>query len=119
MRVVIEVGGWEHACCGPSFERNSTVEMSCLNLSGPDPSTTRFVDSHHEAATRSNAVAHRGRVADLAIVHPDGSIESLHRLPSGRALRGFDGDDDGHLEQPWNGRLVVRDSDQFHVTLLT
>jgi len=116
---VIEVGGWEHECCGPSFERNSTVEVSCLNLPGPDPSTTRFVESHHEVAARSNAVTYRGRVADLAIVHSDGSVESLHRLPSGRALCGRDSDDDGHLEQPWNGQPVIRDSDQFLLTLLS
>jgi hypothetical protein len=118
VRVVIEVGGWEHDCCGPAYELDSTVEVDCLELSGPDPSTTRFVESHHEAAPRSDAVTHKGRVADLAIVHPDGSIESLHRLPSGRALRGFDRDDDGHLEQPWNGQPVVRDSSRFLVTLL-
>ena len=118
MRVLVEVGGWEHECCGPSFERGSIVEITCVDLSGPDPTSTRYVDRHHELSTRHPVVVHRGRVLDVAIQHADGSVEPLHRLPSGRALRGFDEDDDGHLEQPWNGRTVIRDSDQFLITLL-
>ncbi|SDU86395.1 hypothetical protein SAMN04488544_1145 [Microlunatus sagamiharensis] len=116
---MVEVGGWEHECCGPSFERGSFVELTCLDLSGSDPSSTRYVESHHELSSRRRTVTHRGRVADVAVQHADGSVEPIHRLPSGRALRGFDEDDDGHLEEPWNGRAVARDSDQFLVTVLT
>jgi hypothetical protein len=119
VRIVIEVGGWEHECCGASFERESIVEVTVLELAGPDRTSTRYVESHHELGAGREAVAARGRVADIAILHTDGSVESLHRLPAGKALRGFDDEDDGHLEQPWNGQPVVNDSDQFLVTLLT
>jgi hypothetical protein len=118
VRVVVEVGGWEHECCGPSYERGETVEVICLDLSGPHPSSTRFVASHHDLTTGHGVVTIRGRVADVGILHPDGSVEALLRLPGGRALRGF-GDDDGLLERPGNGQPVVADSDRFLVTLLT
>ena len=117
---MIEVGEWEHECCGASFDRNSIVDVSCLKVSGTDPlSSTRLVESHHELTTNSETLTYKGRVADIAIVHADGSVEPIHRLPSGQALRGFDDHDDGHLEQPWNGQPVLRDSDRFLLTLIT
>ena len=116
---MIEVGDWEHECCGAAFDRDAIVEVTCLKLPGASPSSTRLVESHHELMTNSKTVAYKGRVADIAILHPDGSVEAIRRLPSGRALRGFDDDDDGHLEQPWNGQPVVKDSAQFLLTLLT
>lgn len=117
--MVLEVGGWEHECCGPAYERDASVEVTCLDLSGPDPSSSRFVASHHDLTTGHEVVTFRGRVADIAILHPDGAVEALHRLPGGQALRGFDADDDGHLARAGNGQPVVADSDRFLVTLLT
>lgn len=116
---MVEVGGWEHSCCGASFDRGAVVAVTCREQQGTDAAGPRHVESHHELTTRFGTVTHRGRVADVAVVHPDGSVEPIHRLPGGRALRGCDEDDDGHLEQPWNGQPVVTDSDRFLVTLLT
>src|SRR3712207_7720612 len=28
--VVVEVGGWEHACCGAAIERNQLVDFQCF-----------------------------------------------------------------------------------------
>jgi len=117
MHIVVEVGDWEHECCGPAYERDSMVELTCLVVPGPDDAGVRYVESHHELTTRHNTVEVRGRMADLWIEHLDGSTESILRLPSGRALRGFDDDDDGHLEQPWTGEPVTNDSNRYFLTI--
>ncbi len=118
MQIVVEVGDWDHECCGPSYERDSVVDIDCLVVSRPD-AAARYVESHHDRTTGQGVRKVRGRVTDLRIVHPDGSTESIERLPSGRALRGFDDADDGHLEQPWTGEPVLKDSSQFLLTILT
>lgn len=115
---MIEIGEWEHECCGVAYERDSIMNISCLKL-GLDPSSNRLMESHHEYPGSPKTVAYRGRVADISILHADGSVEQIHRLPSGRALRGSDDDDDGHLEQPWNGEPVIADSHRFLLTLIT
>lgn len=38
-----------------------------------------------------------GTVVDLELLNPDGSRVLITRVPSGRALRGFDDRDDGEL----------------------
>jgi len=112
-RIVVEVGNWEHECCGPSYERDSVVEMTCLVLSGQDDVAIRYVESHHDLTSGGNTIQIRACVADLGIQHLDGSTERIKRLPSGSALRGFDDDDDGHLEQPWTGAPVLNDSNRY------
>ena len=115
VETVVEVGGWEHECCGPSFEREAVVQLDCLVIPGSD--RDRLVETHHDLETSHQLVTVQGRVVDIAIQHPDGSVEQLRRLPSGRALRGFDEVDDGHLERAWTGEPVVTDSDEFILTI--
>jgi hypothetical protein len=38
-------------------------------------------------------------------------------VPSGAALRGFDDEDDGHLEDPWTGEVISSESAEFLVTV--
>lgn len=116
---VVEVGDWQHECCGPSYERGSTVEITCLVVSGADGTPDRYVETHHELTSRHPVVTVRGRVADLHIQHPDGSTEPLLRLRGGKALRGYDETDDGHLDQAWTGAPVTCDSHQFFLTVAT
>jgi hypothetical protein len=118
MQIVVQVGDWEHECCGPTYERDAVVELTCLQVAGP-VGVTRSVESHHDLATRPDTILVRGRVADLSIEHLDGSTEPIERLPSGRALRGFDELDDGRLEQPWTGEPVSNDSNRFLLTIDT
>ena len=116
MHTVIEVGGWEHECCGPAYERDTVVDLTCLAVSADDGSA-RLVESHHDLSTQRSTTRVTGRVVDIAIQHPDGSTEPIERLPSGAALRGFDDHDDGHLEQPWTGVAVTNDSERYLVTI--
>jgi hypothetical protein len=122
--IVVEVGDWEHECCGPSYERDTVVELTCFVIQpGVDdagPGGIRYVETHHDGLTAEHKTTSiRGRVSDLAIEHLDGSVEPIERLPGGRAIRGFDDDDDGHLEQPWTGVAVSNDSNRFLVTIVS
>ena len=74
--------------------------------------------SHHDLEAHHRIVGIRGRGADIQIRHVDGAVEAVERLPSGRASRGVDEDDDGHLEQTWNGEAVIQESDQDPLTVL-
>jgi hypothetical protein len=117
VETVVEVGDWEHECCGPAYERDSLVELSCLVVPGSG-GVVRYLETHHGPSGEVEPVEVRGRVADVHIVHTDGSTEQIQRLPSGRALRGFDDRDDGHLERAWTGEPVANDSYQFLVTVV-
>lgn len=117
MQTMVEVGDWEHECCGPSYERDTVIEFTCLVVSGQDDAATRYVESHHDLTSQHDTIRLRGRVVDICIQRPDGSSEQIERLPSGRALRGFDDDDDGHLKQPWTGESVTNDSNRYLVTI--
>lgn len=115
----VEIGSWEHECCGPAFERSEVVELRCFIVSGGSDRADRFVETHHDLDTTHDQFTVRGRVVDISIVHPDGSIEPVDRLPSGAALRGFDEHDDGHLETPWTGEPVTADAASFLITIAT
>jgi len=123
--IVVEVGDWEHECCGSAFERDSVIEITCLVVPAHDDHPVRYVESHHDLGPardpgrERDTIEVRGRVADLHIEHPDGSTEQIDRLPSGRALRGFDDRDEGHLERPWTGAPVTNDSNRYLLTIAT
>jgi hypothetical protein len=120
--IVVEVGHWEHECCGPSYERDAVVELTCFvippGVEDVGAGGVQYLETHHDGLTsKHKATSIRGRVSDLAIVHLDGSVEPIERLPGGRAIRGFDDDDDGHLERPWTSVAVINDSNRFLVTI--
>jgi hypothetical protein len=116
MHTVVEIGDWEHECCGPAYQRDSVIELTCLVVPRAD-GTARYVETHHGLTSRHPTITLRGRVADIAIRHLDGSIEPLERLPGGSALRGLDAADDGHLARPWTDVPVINDSDDFRITI--
>ena len=113
---IVEIGGWEHECCGPAFERDEVVELRCFEMHKGGDRAVRLIETHHDLNAVPDVVV-RGRVVDISIRHTDGSIEPLERLPSGRALRGFDDHDDGRLIRPWTGETVTADSDEFLIII--
>ncbi|WP_380160570.1 hypothetical protein [Kineococcus sp. R86509] len=116
--LVVEVGGWEHDCCGPAIERNAVIELSVYPWTGPD-GRERLVEGRHDIGEAGTPVYQRvrGRVTNLHVVHEDGTIEAIARVPSGSALCGTDDGDDGHLETPWTGELIAARGSEFLVTL--
>ena len=107
--VVVLVGGWEHQCCGLAAELGDVVEYAVVPTDGPGndgsgPGAPRyFEDVHHDTVPTTTV---RGRVIELFAVGRDGRT-AIRRVPGGRALRGFDDEDDGHLEEPWTGEVVT------------
>lgn len=117
MDVVVEVGGWEHECCGEAIELDQVVDFRCIAWAAPD-GRVRLIESHHELDVSADERI-RGRVTEIRLVEDDGSTRAVHRAPSGKALRGFDDADDGHLEEPWTGEVIQSDGREFLVTVRT
>ncbi|GAB7192769.1 hypothetical protein NUM3379_34780 [Kineococcus sp. NUM-3379] len=115
MEVVVEVGDWEHQCCGSVIERNEILDLGCIRWSGQD-GRVRLIETHHHIEPD---VRVRGRVTDLHVVEGDGVTRPILRIPSGDALRGVDPHDDGHLEDPWTGEELTSRSENFLVTVQT
>jgi hypothetical protein len=113
MDVIVEVGDWEHECCGQAIERGQVVDLGCTRWQDPD-GRVHLIETHHDSRTETRV---RGRVVDIVVLAEDGSSKPILRLPSGSALRGFDDDDDGHLESPWTGELIEEHENQFLVTV--
>jgi uncharacterized protein DUF6578 len=118
MDVVVEVGGWEHDCCGTAIERNQLVDFSCIRYRGDD-GRSRLTETHHGGLDVRAGERVQGRVTDIRVVRDGGTARSILRVPSGQALRGFDEDDDGHLEDPWTGDLIASESSEFLITVRT
>lgn len=112
MDVRVEVGGWEHSCCGPSVERDQLVDFGCRRVTGHD-GEVHLAETHHHLEAELRV---QGRVCDIQVLCPGKSAQQVLRLPSGQALRGFDAEDDGHLEAPWTGQILP-DGEDFLITI--
>jgi hypothetical protein len=113
--VVVEVGDWEHECCGPAYERGQVVDLTCMVVTTPEGATV-LVETRHEIGVHWPLEHVRGRVVDLEAVCTDGTSQAVLRVPDGSSLCGF-GEDDGHLEDPWTGEVVVSSRNEFRVTV--
>jgi len=116
--VVVEVGGWEHECCGDAIERNQLVDFQCIPYTESD-GRTRLYESHHGGLSVSADERVRGRVTEVQVVHGSGEVQPILRVPGGPALRGYGDGDDGHLEDPWTGEVITSESRDFLVTVRT
>ena len=99
---MVEIGGWEHACCGPAIERDQLVDLGCVRVPAPDGEDT-LSETHHDVEPE---VRVQGRVSDIQVARHGQPAQPVLRLPSGAALCGSDDGDDGHLEDPWTGELL-------------
>ena len=115
MHVVVEVGGWEHVCCGDAIERNQLVDLRCIRYTGAD-GRLQLIETHHDLDVPAVERV-RGPVTDIQVVPDGGTARAVLRVPSGAALRGFDDEDDGHLEDPWSGEVISAESAEFLVTV--
>jgi hypothetical protein len=115
--LVVEVGDWEHECCGEAIERDQLVDFQCIRYMGPD-GRMRLIETHHGLDVPAD-VRVQGRVIWLEVVNSAGIAQPISRVPSGAALRGFDAGDDGHLEAPWTGDAIPTETPTFLVTVRT
>ena len=76
MDVVVEVGGWEHECCGPAIERNQVVVLHCIRWTGPD-GRVHLVESHHHIAPEERV---HGRVTDIQVVQDGEAPQPILRV---------------------------------------
>ena len=116
---VVKVGGWEHRCCGPSIERDQVVDLHCLLLTGLEGQLRLADTHHHDAGDAPTGERSPGELAELEVVHNDGSTRPILRVPSGTALcgAGLEDEDDGHLEDPWTGEVVLAHDPELLVTV--
>jgi hypothetical protein len=112
--ILVEVGGWEHECCGPALERRSKVTLTCIS---PDEGSAdgHLVYSAH--GIKSPAYRCTGYVLELWLVDEAGHRHPIERVPSGPALRGFDESDDGAIRSEPTGEIIAAHTGQFLVRL--
>jgi hypothetical protein len=115
VHVVVGVGGWEHLCCGDAIERNQLVDLRCIRYTGAG-GRLELIETHHDLDVPAVERV-RGRVTHIRVVQDGGTAQAVLRVPSGAALRGFDDEDDGHLEDPWTGEVISSESAEFLVTV--
>ena len=115
MTVIVEVGGWEHECCGPAIERGDSVTFTCIRHLQPD-GQVRLIESHHDLGPSERI---QGRVLDIHVVEQAGATRPVLRVPSGAALCGNDSEDAGHLQDPGTGEVAPSDSTDFLITVST
>ena len=113
MDVVVQVGGWEHECCGEAIERNQLIDLSCVRRTAKD-GQSRLVWASHDTPGEEQI---QGWVTELHVMLDGGAAQPILRVPSGQALCGFDDEDDGHLEGPWTGEVITSRTGQFLVTV--
>jgi hypothetical protein len=117
VNIDVEVGDWEHECCGAAIERNDVVDLDCIRYTDPD-GRVHLVETHHDLDVQPRERV-GGRVVDIHLVEEGGATRTLLRIPSGQALTGWDDSDDGHLEDPWTGQVIASQSRDFLVTVQT
>jgi hypothetical protein len=116
--VVVEVGGWEHDCCGAAIERNQLVDFQCIRYTSDD-GQVHLTETHHGGLDVRAGERVRGRVTEIQVTQDGATAQPILRVPGGQALRGFDEDDDGHLEDPWTGDVIASEGSEFLVTVRT
>lgn len=107
---IVRVGGWEHECCGGPVERGDVVDWTCFR---DDGGTLR--ETHH--GDEDDTVRVRGAVTHIELVLADHDVKTVERIPSGRALRGFDEHDDGHVQTADGTVVAAEDAVWFLVTV--
>jgi hypothetical protein len=114
VNILVEVGGWEHECCGAALERRSEVTLTCIS---PDERSDGRYLVYSAHGIKSPAYRCTGHVLDLWLVDEAGHQQPIQRVPSGPALRGFDESDDGAIRSEPTGEIIAAHSGRFLVRL--
>jgi hypothetical protein len=112
MPVRVNVGGWEHECCGDAVQRGDRVRWTCIVTADGS-----LHETHHDLGGLKT-VPIQGTVVDIELVSADGGRKGIERLPSGRALRGFDDDDSGVVRERASGEVIDPLGNGFLITLI-
>jgi uncharacterized protein DUF6578 len=109
--VEVEVGGWEHQCCGPAVERGQVVKWAYH----VDGAGVRH-ETHHLPEDAQGTVS--GRVTGVRLLADDGVLIAIDRAPSGCALLGNTAADDRFVTRLDTDEVIgLSDDSRFIVTL--
>lgn len=114
---LIEIDRWSHDCCGEELSQGMRVTLNCRLPVGYDllRSVDLVADSH---SGNLPFISCTGDVVQITMTDDHGTPQPIQRLPSGRALRGFDDLDDGAIQSADTGNLVDRDGPRrFYVEM--
>ncbi|WP_152030859.1 DUF6578 domain-containing protein [Agromyces aureus] len=89
MRVEVVIGDWDHHCCGDVVRRGDRVDWTCYS----EAADGTLHETHHDL-DGFPVTQVRGTIVHL-LARETGQLTRIDRVPSGRALCGFDPDDDG------------------------
>ena len=98
MDVVVEVGDWEHECCGSAIERDQLVDFRCTRSTGHG-GQVHLVETHHDTGVEPEDRV-QGRVVDIRLVHAGGAPE-VCLPPMTRCSRSWDHSSEGGVRSPW------------------
>jgi hypothetical protein len=114
MQIRVNMGGWEHECCGQAHEIDDIVTWDLyLPVAGTLEGDADYMESHHDRL--AGGVTVTGRVVGVDVLRAGGGSTAITRLPSGAALRGFA--EDGEVTDRLTGEALEEDLDEFVVTL--
>ena len=114
VNILVEVGGWEHECCGAALERRSEVTLTCISPGERSDGGDLGYSTH---GIKSPVYRCTGYVLDLWLVDEAGHRQPIQCDPSGQALRGFDESDDCAIRAEPTGEIIAAHNGRFLVRL--
>lgn len=112
MEITVDVGDWDHACCGDAFALDDIVTWEIFIPRDAKPLGSEYVQTRH--GRLEGRVPVTGRVVAIAATRADGSATMLGAVPSGRALRGFE---EYELREQYTDVVIDEEIHDFVVTL--
>jgi hypothetical protein len=116
MQIRVDLGGWEHDCCGDAYEINDVVTKDLyLPFSGTLSGGADYMESHHQHL--SGGVSVTGRVVGIEVAGPDGQYVAVTRLPSGADLNDLNEDGSDAVVELATGNVLDIEPDEYIVIL--
>jgi hypothetical protein len=116
MRIRVDLGGWEHECCGRAYEVGDDVTMTLyLPMGGTLSGDADYMESHHVLLIGGSDV--RGEVVGVEALGPDGVFVSVIRLPSAAEISDDCSPDSSRFLNDVTGKDLTNEPDEFIVVL--